>query len=573
MSAGAAARTQRRGRAPAQRGQCTEREVAFGTLASETDMCAAFALCRPKHRKCAVSLGFRTRYALLSAYGLFAERQRAVLPGAGRVRPSGALAGSTGARSFSAPGSSQPPQQKLSGALAALLDEATHLIALNATDAAADAAEAGAAAGAAAAAGAEPGRRVPPLPLGCLAAVWWHGHRQLLSLTAASPAGPACDARAARARGEADAEAARALIRRTQHPTARACAGASPVKPSLNPSGWFSALHGLLKPLMRAVRSGEGPVLSPRLEMFTGPNCTTRDLRCYFEPLSSCDDAAPCRKPRLWSSAGRRLRRPRLALPREAGCFDKVVATSTELTQEVSRAHAHDVIPAAFAHRGWFWWTAQMLAYVLRPRADLAAEVSAMAERTGLAAALREGGVLGMHVRHGDSCLVAERLRTQRTCSPLHDYVRHARRVGAVAGTRTIYLATDSAQVIEQTQRYPEFRWLYIHMPRGTGRPGGRKVELWDRRVWNFHVWGQTSVTQAMMRAATVDLLLLSQCTAFVGKFTSNFYRAAYALHAAGCECAAPFVSLDAPWCFDYGLAEGRNWDFPFGENTTGLQC
>ena len=101
-----------------------------------------------------------------------------------------------------------------------------------------------------------------------------------------------------------------------------------------------------------------------------------------------------------------------------------------------------------------------------------------------------------------------------------------------MAGTRTIYLATDSAQVIEQTQRYPEFRWLYIHMPRGTGRPGGRKVELWDRRVWNFHVWGQTSVTQAMMRAATVDLLLLSQCTAFVGKFTSNFYRAAYALHA-----------------------------------------
>ena len=121
-------------------------------------------------------------------------------------------------------------------------------------------------------------------------------------------------------------------------------------------------------------------------------------------------------------------------------------------------------------------------------------------------------------------------------------------------------------------------------------------------------MWGQSSKVESMMRAATVrppaalplpltlpptltltltlplpltptpnptqvDLLLLAQCTAFVGKFTSNFYRAAYALHAAGCECAAPFVSLDAPWCFDYGLTEGRNWDFPFGENTTGLQC
>ena len=122
--------------------------------------------------------------------------------------------------------------------------------------------------------------------------------------------------------------------------------------------------------------------------------------------------------------------------------------------------------------------------------------------------------------------------------------------------------------------------------------------------MWNYHVWGQSSKVESMMRAATVrppaaltlpltlpptptphptpipnpypcqvDLLLLAQCTAFVGKFTSNFYRAAYALHAAGCECAAPLFSLDAPWCFDYGLTEGRNWDFPFGENTTGLQC
>ena len=128
------------------------------------------------------------------------------------------------------------------------------------------------------------------------------------------------------------------------------------------------------------------------------------------------------------------------------------------------------------------------------------------------------------------------------------------------------------AQVVAQTVRYPEFRWLWLDTVR-LDTSHGRDAELWDRRVWNYHVWGQSARMQEMMRAATVDMLLLAKCTAFVGKFTSNFYRAAYALRAAGCECAPPFASLDAPWCFDYGLTEGRNWDYPFGGNTTGLQC
>ena len=172
--------------------QCTARELAFGTLAAETDVCAVFAHCRPKHRRCAASLAFRTRYALLSTYGAFAELQHAILPDAGRVRPSGALAGPMVAQRFFAPGSAQQQQQKLSGALAALLDESTHLIALNATDAAADAAEA-AAAGAAGAGGDAGGarRRLLPLPLGCLEADWWHQHRQLLlPLTAAGARAP-----------------------------------------------------------------------------------------------------------------------------------------------------------------------------------------------------------------------------------------------------------------------------------------------------------------------------------------------------------------------------------------------
>ena len=76
------------------------------------------------------------------------------------------------------------------------------------------------------------------------------------------------------------------------------------------------------------------------------------------------------------------------------------------------------VIPQAFASRGWFWWTAHLLGVLLQPGPSLARAVAASFRSTGLGAALRDGPVLGMHVRHGDACLAGERVRMARTCSP-----------------------------------------------------------------------------------------------------------------------------------------------------------
>jgi hypothetical protein len=59
----------------------------------------------------------------------------------------------------------------------------------------------------------------------------------------------------------------------------------------------------------------------------------------------------------------------------------------------------------------------------------------------------------------------------------------------------------------------------------------------------------------------TLDLLLFSKCDVFIGKHTSNFFRSAYELRAGRCKCAAPFVSLDAPWCFDWSVTTGISKD------------
>ena len=74
---------------------------------------------------------------------------------------------------------------------------------------------------------------------------------------------------------------------------------------------------------------------------------------------------------------------------------------------------------------------------------------------------------------------------------------------------------------------------------------------------------GAAAWTMRQAWQASVELLLLAHADAFVGKFTSNFFRAAYALRAAQCDCAPLFSSLDAPTCFDFGVRAGRNWEFP----------
>ena len=51
----------------------------------------------------------------------------------------------------------------------------------------------------------------------------------------------------------------------------------------------------------------------------------------------------------------------------------------------------------------------------------------------------------------------------------------------------------------------------------------------------------------------------MAEASGFVGKFTSNLDRIAYALMAARAGCYPPFHSLDSSWCSDWGRAAGRS--------------
>ena len=148
-----------------------------------------------------------------------------------------------------------------------------------------------------------------------------------------------------------------------------------------------------------------------------------------------------------------------------------------------------------------------------------------------------------------------------RKCEALEAYMPDVQRLAAQLGTRLVYLATDDPVVIEQAQQFQEYQFMYMRILR---RPADDRV-LWDKRVRR----AKGALDKEVQRA-TVDMFLLSMSDAFVGKFTSNFMRTAFSIHAASCECVPPFASLDAPWCFDYGVRAGMNVELAQRQNRSG---
>lgn len=106
---------------------------------------------------------------------------------------------------------------------------------------------------------------------------------------------------------------------------------------------------------------------------------------------------------------------------------------------------------------GWFRYMTQLQGYVWRPSERLQAKLDDAMRVTGLTEALNAGPVIGMHIRHGDACGDDYRVRG-RLCAPLKKYMEFADLLRAQTGASTIYLATDSKFVLNDTKRFPEYK-------------------------------------------------------------------------------------------------------------------
>ena len=219
-------------------------------------------------------------------------------------------------------------------------------------------------------------------------------------------------------------------------------------------------------------------------------------------------------------------------------------------------------VPTAYAHRGLFWWTGQVLAWLIRPdfqRRQRLNELKAVWK-------WREGEVLAVHVRRGDTCLAgagAVERGKGRQCDGLEAYLPAIKALLSRYGYSQIYLASDDADVVQRATQDADK--LFGLLP---SQVLSQRVDrtMYAGGYYNKQLKRGALDPTADANAVLDDILLIADADAFVGKFTSNVARLAFALSAAnkGGDCIVPFVSLDATWCADFGKRTGESIHGPF---------
>ena len=285
-----------------------------------------------------------------------------------------------------------------------------------------------------------------------------------------------------------------------------------------------------------------------------------------------------------------------------------------------------------------FWQLAEYTASVLRPNAEFerrlllpilhpappppppppaaaaaaaaAAGTASTAAGTALGAAAAPASVplvphapcLAVHLRYGDSCSAREAYRTARRCSPVEEYVAHAKRLLRAHGFRSVVLASDSRRAADEFARRWGKRTPII-------RSGGLSVEdglenegsvNWERHLDRLlpqqrpthgsqqraprqqrggmgrEPAGDGARTEPTATPPTpsaeacaewrgfldflADLYLMGSCDGLVAKFTSNLPRLSFALQVARRGRLPPYVSIDnSTWCSNSRTAKGQS--------------
>lgn len=263
--------------------------------------------------------------------------------------------------------------------------------------------------------------------------------------------------------------------------------------------------------------------------------------------------------------------------PSSHACGGAAAAAQKRLPGDFSERMS-GVVPRGFEHRGLLWSVGRIVKAVLAERNRGPVLVKALQRAREASGLLDEGlerPVLGLHVRLGDSCIDDYWADKGRTCDPFERYLPAVRRLVARHGFKSVFVATDSATVIDDAERLLPLEGLrLLHNPlvlderreydRAFSKTRGHGVAVEGLLTGEKALQGYLTDTSKLATNYLVDLIILAEDTAgFVGKFSSNMGRLVMALKvassSAGGTCIPPYESLDATWCADFGMRTGRS--------------
>ncbi|KAK3250649.1 hypothetical protein CYMTET_39969 [Cymbomonas tetramitiformis] len=221
-------------------------------------------------------------------------------------------------------------------------------------------------------------------------------------------------------------------------------------------------------------------------------------------------------------------------------------------------------VPKEYQELGYFWYHAQLLRVLWDPNHKMLARIARAKREIGLSRNLTSYNMIGMHVRHGDSCYA--RKQTKR-CPPFEEYLKHARSFRDKYNVSSIYLATDDAELAQRVRASKHIIdgfSFYMQSFIDDNSVVQRALIKYEDEPAQFTIGAlkigdnATDNSEAAARLI-IDLTLLSTSEFFIGTFTSNIGRLAYELMYIE-KGYRPYISLDIAWCSRWGSKLPRRY-------------
>lgn len=323
-------------------------------------------------------------------------------------------------------------------------------------------------------------------------------------------------------------------------------------------SGLGSQLNVLKDTMLNALAKGHVFSLANYTLVYVNPiRCASSGFECYFEPISNCTpiDASALPSSRIKCLGNRKD------------------MTGRELSTALARLTAIEHMVPLGRELSSTWLRAQLMQYVMRPNAQLLANIVRMEKLLGFDASVYETA-LAVHVRHGDKSSEAK----------LHSFEEYMNRIGYIhagnGGISTIFLGSDDQNATERMQGLLDSSRPRMHdirlvvMPPDMFVTSSSEYLARQRRpsknarkqvISFYHKLGpdlSAELDEGM--ALLTQIFIMVRCRFVVGTFSSNIGQLIYLLRHGGRfehfhdMDGAPFYPCgsDYKWPFGGGYVE-----------------